>query len=45
MVQEHHKVVYSLKQLLACAYIDFGGGNFVQLETQRDADLAGTDIS
>ena len=25
-------------------YIDFGGGNFVQLETQRDADLAGTEL-
>ena len=32
------------KTAIACAYIDFGGGNFVQLETQRDADLAGTEL-
>ena len=32
------------KTAIACAYIDFGGGNFDQLETQRDADLAGTEL-
>ena len=32
------------KTAIACAYIDFGGGNFVQLESQRDADLAGTEL-
>ena len=32
------------KTAIACAYIDFGGGNFVQLETQRDADLASTEL-
>ena len=29
---------------LGCGYIDFGGGNFIQLETQRQAAEAGTDI-
>ena len=29
---------------LGCGYIDFGGGNFIQLETQRQAQEAGTDI-
>tara|TARA_R110002020_G_scaffold294656_1_gene510417 strand:+ start:502 stop:1398 length:897 start_codon:yes stop_codon:yes gene_type:complete len=32
------------KTAIACAYIDFGGGNFVQIESQRDADLAGTEL-
>jgi len=32
------------KTAIACAYIDFGGGNFVELESQRDADLAGTEL-
>ena len=32
------------KTAIACAYIDFGGGGFVQLETQRDADLASTEL-
>ena len=29
---------------LGCGYIDFGGGNFIQIETQRQAAEAGTDI-
>ena len=29
---------------LGCGYIDFGGGNFIQMETQRQAQEAGTDI-
>ena len=29
---------------LGCGYIDFGGGNFIQLESQRQAAEAGTDI-
>ena len=32
------------KSALGCGYIDFGGGNFIQLETQRQAAEAGTDI-
>ena len=32
------------KTAVACAYIDFGGGGFVQLETERDASLAGTEL-
>ena len=32
------------KTAIACAYIDFGGGGFVQLETERDASLAGTEL-
>tara|TARA_R110002110_G_scaffold147162_10_gene337608 strand:- start:397 stop:1293 length:897 start_codon:yes stop_codon:yes gene_type:complete len=32
------------KTAIACAYIDFGGGGFVQIESQRDATLAGTEL-
>ena len=32
------------KTALGCGYIDFGGGNFIQIETQRQAAEAGTDI-
>ena len=31
------------KTAVACAYIDFGGGGFVQLETERDASKQATE--
>ena len=32
------------KTAIACAYIDFGGGGFVQIESQRNATLAGSEL-
>jgi hypothetical protein len=33
------------KTAVGCGYIDFGGGGFVQLETQRNSTLAGTELT
>tara|TARA_R110000824_G_scaffold55828_3_gene153512 strand:- start:378 stop:1268 length:891 start_codon:yes stop_codon:yes gene_type:complete len=33
------------KTAVGCAYIDFGGGGFVQIETQRDSKAASTDMT
>lgn len=33
------------KTAIGCAYIDFGGGGFVQIETQRDSKAASTDMT
>ena len=40
---EKKGAIYS-NTALGCGYIDFGGGNFIQIETQRQAAEAGTDI-
>ena len=33
------------KTAVGCGYIDFGGGGFVQIESQRNSTLAGTELT
>ena len=42
---DYHRGGCYAKTAIGCAYIDFGGGNFIQIETGRDVNLAGTDIA
>jgi hypothetical protein len=32
------------KTAIGCGYIDFGGGNFIQIESQRNAPYAATEL-
>ncbi len=41
---DHHTGAIFAKTALGCGYIDFGGGNFIQLETQRQAQEAAEDV-
>jgi len=41
---DHHTGAIFAKTALGCGYIDFGGGNFIQLEQQRQAQEAAQDI-
>lgn len=41
---DYHRGGCFAKTALGCGYIDFGGGNFVQIESQRNAVYAATEL-